>query len=648
MNGLKSLLSFIAIAILALSPAAQNPASKLQNKKSLKERMQERKTRDTVSYEEFAKRAESNFAAKKKEMEKRFVEYRDSVMKSFVAALDNKWVEKDADKAMPKPIDNSIGPQIDDQDLYDKSEPEKPIEDAIKDINPDPKEIVTPKTEPKKDVAPKQAVKKETAPKTEPKKDVAPKQAVKKETAPKTEPKKDVAPKQAVNKEAAPKAEPKKEVVPKAEPKKEAAPKTEPKKDVKPRETVDLAKVGKLPIKEIVEIPSISTNIQPKPFVPVVIPEDVDIDTKFKFTLFGTDMQVAIDDDCKVTMPSQDNRGVAKAIEKITGNDKYGVVLQDCLNLRDEYRLCDWAYLLALTELGNAFYGGECNDATLLTGYLFCMSGYKMRFAFDGNKKLYLLVASEQYITNMPSVPISTDGNRRYYVIGAPNENGMQISFCDFAMPKERALSLWIKEEPKFADVSSPLRQRLANYPTIKFDYKVNRNLLRFYDTYPTPFTEGDMMSKWTYYAQAPMSANAQATVYPALRAAIAGKTQLQAVNILMDFIESFKYGYDDKIWGYDRAFFPDETIYYPYSDCEDHAILLTRLVRDLLGLETALIYYPGHLASAVCFTESVAGDYFNVSGKKFTVCDATIYYSGAGRTMKGMDNKQATVILVK
>ena len=299
MNGLKSLLSFIAIAILALSPAAQNPASKLQNKKSLKERMQERKTRDTVSYEEFAKRAESNFAAKKKEMEKRFVEYRDSVMKSFVAALDNKWVEKDADKAMPKPIDNSIGPQIDDQDLYDKSEPEKPIEDAIKDINPDPKEIVAPKQEPKKDVAPKAEPKKEAAPKTEPKKEVAPK----------------------------------------AEPKKEAAPKTEPKKDVKPRETVDLAKVGKLPIKEIVEIPSISTNIQPKPFVPVVIPEDVDIDTKFKFTLFGTDMQVAIDDDCKVTMPSQDNRGVAKAIEKITGNDKYGVVLQDCLNLRDEYRL---------------------------------------------------------------------------------------------------------------------------------------------------------------------------------------------------------------------------------------------------------------------------------------------------------------------
>ena len=224
----------------------------------------------------------------------------------------------------------------------------------------------------------------------------------------------------------------------------------------------------------------------------------------------------------------------------------------------------------------------------------------------------------------------------------------MQMSICDFALPKEKALSLWIKEEPKFADSPSPLRQRLVNYPSIKFDYKVNKNLLNFYSAYPTPFTDGDNLSKWTYYAQTPMSRNARETLYPALQNAISEKTDLQAVNIIMDFIESFKYGYDSQIWGYDRAFFPDETIYYPMSDCEDHAILLTRLVRDLLGLETALIYYPGHLASAVCFKEQVNGDYFLVDGKRYTICDATIYYAGAGTTMSKMNNNEATVILVK
>ena len=38
------------------------------------------------------------------------------------------------------------------------------------------------------------------------------------------------------------------------------------------------------------------------------------------------------------------------------------------------------------------------------------------------------------------------------------------------------------------------------------------------------------------------------------------------------------EYGYDDEIWGKDRLFFADETIHYPFSDCEDRAILFSRL----------------------------------------------------------------------
>ena len=41
--------------------------------------------------------------------------------------------------------------------------------------------------------------------------------------------------------------------------------------------------------------------------------------------------------------------------------------------------------------------------------------------------------------------------------------------------------------------------------------------------------------------------------------------------------------------------------------NCEDRAILFTRIVRDLLGLKFILIYYPGHLASAVFRTLSAA-----------------------------------------
>ena len=96
---------------------------------------------------------------------------------------------------------------------------------------------------------------------------------------------------------------------------------------------------------------------------------------------------------------------------------------------------------------------------------------------------------------------------------------------------------------------------------------------------------------------------------------------------------------------GHDRAFFAEETLYYPYCDCEDRAILFTRLVRDLLGLKCILVYYPGHLASAVCLKQQVNGDYILLDGDVYTICDPTYIGAPVGITMPEMDNRSAKVI---
>lgn len=127
---------------------------------------------------------------------------------------------------------------------------------------------------------------------------------------------------------------------------------------------------------------------------------------------------------------------------------------------------------------------------------------------------------------------------------------------------------------------------------------------------------------------------------------AVNGKTQLQAVTILLNLAETFPYGYDDQIWGHDRAFWMDESWNYPYSDCEDHAINFTRMVRDIIGLDAVLIFYPGHLSAAIAFTgEQPSGDYVVYAGKKYTVCDATCQYGPVGYTAGGYDNSQAILI---
>ena len=109
----------------------------------------------------------------------------------------------------------------------------------------------------------------------------------------------------------------------------------------------------------------------------------------------------------------------------------------------------------------------------------------------------------------------------------------------------------------------------------------------------------------------------------------------------------AFVYEYDDKVWGDDRAFFAEETLYYPYCDCEDRSILYSKLIRDLLGLNVLLVYYPGHLATAVEFDTEVKGDAIVLDGRRFVVCDPTYIGAPVGLTMPEMDNRTAKVILL-
>ena len=74
----------------------------------------------------------------------------------------------------------------------------------------------------------------------------------------------------------------------------------------------------------------------------------------------------------------------------------------------------------------------------------------------------------------------------------------------------------------------------------------------------------------------------------------------------------------------------------------------MSRLVKDLLELETILVYYPGHLAMGIAFNEDIKGDYISYNGKRFVICDPTYIGAPIGKTMEGMDNSTATVILIK
>jgi hypothetical protein len=137
--------------------------------------------------------------------------------------------------------------------------------------------------------------------------------------------------------------------------------------------------------------------------------------------------------------------------------------------------------------------------------------------------------------------------------------------------------------------------------------------------------------------------------LYPPLKKVISGMSEKEAVEVLLNWVQtSFEYKLDNQVWGGDRAFFAQETLYYPYCDCEDRAILFSRLVRDIVGLDIVLLCYPGHLATAVAFNDNVNGDYLTYKNRRYVVCDPTYINAGVGRTMPGMNNREAQLIALK
>lgn len=153
-------------------------------------------------------------------------------------------------------------------------------------------------------------------------------------------------------------------------------------------------------------------------------------------------------------------------------------------------------------------------------------------------------------------------------------------------------------------------------------------------------------------YPQMVMEGFANSIVSPGLRESLVGqvKEQLgklperQAVDALLAFTQSgFKYETDDKFHGFEKPYFMEETLFYPYCDCEDRAIFYSYLLWNALGVENHLIKYPGHEATAVKLNQQLTSkdmqDYrspskYRFDEKTFYISDPTYIRAQTGQCM--------------
>ena len=392
------------------------------------------------------------------------------------------------------------------------------------------------------------------------------------------------------------------------------------------------------------------------------VPRQVQLPNAYRtITLFGLACKIRIGENCRIKIEDLTPDHVADVMKSFE-QPQFDNMLYDCLKVKRQYRLSDWAYYLMLQKLVDGFYGKDTNEASLALSFLYSQSGYKMRLG-RVDSHLVMLAACHHTIHGKDfTFADYPDTQTRYYLLDG-RRLGSTVHISNAKWPKESSMSLQLTAEQEFALSKTPQRTiRSRKNPDFAFTITSNKNYMDFYDTYPSSCIGENFMTQWQMYAETPLEKGVRDQLYPAMREKLTGLSQVEAVQQILwwtqgyddeemknAYPEYFQYAFDEDIWGTDRAFFGEETLFYPWCDCEDRAILFSHLVRDIVGLDVALVYYPGHLAAAVAFTEPVRGDAYETSdGRRFTVCDPTILGGDVGETMTLVKEKPATLMVLR
>ena len=266
--------------------------------------------------------------------------------------------------------------------------------------------------------------------------------------------------------------------------------------------------------------------------------------------------------------------------------------------------------------------------------------GYDIRIGYNKNK-IFLLIPTN---SNIYSTSYLIIDNRYYYVISFETENldkNLQLFTYEFIYPNSnKKIDLEIIDVPR---INLDITELVLSFNYDNKEYivplKLSTNLIRFYNSYP--------QTDLHIYFKAPIYCQTEESIIKAFKPILKDKSEAESVNMLLRFVQTaFSYKNDFKQFGKEKAMFPDEVLYYRYSDCEDRSILFAHLVDKLLNLKVIGLKYPGHVATAVLLNDSVNGYFIEYNNKKYVICDPTYINADLGYTLPQYKNIHPELVI--
>jgi len=353
---------------------------------------------------------------------------------------------------------------------------------------------------------------------------------------------------------------------------------------------------------------------------------------------YGRQVSFYYDPALKQRLSTNINKEAVSDYWSVLSRADYEGLLKQLSKQKKSLQLNDWAYASLINKLAVAINNNRRNESALLSWFLLAKSGYKARIAYT-DTSIYLLVPSKH---EMFDVTYFTFSGIRYYAVefdGGKQKLGQVYTYDGEYPDTTKAFDMQVTSVVASNDKDE--RRHLSfEFEGKKYniDVSYDRGRVKFFRTYP-------QLNLNLYFASGVYKVTAT-PLQQQLAGYMKGMSEQQAVNFLLRFVQtSLKYETDAQQFGEENYLFPEETLFYPYSDCEDRAILFAWLVKSLLNLDVVGLDYPGHVAAAVHFTEEVTGDSVNYNGKRYVVTDPTYINASTGMTMPDFKQYKPAVI---
>ena len=380
-------------------------------------------------------------------------------------------------------------------------------------------------------------------------------------------------------------------------------------------------------------------------------PAPVATGTEIKLNFYGREVPLHVSQKLKAKSKGVEEKDVAEYFSNIAKNREETKALWDELTIVVNYfGLNEWGYFCLLRSLSEKMFT-NINDRVLFCFYMLRNEGnFKTRVARGKNSgNLTLLIALDNskqvYSYTFFSFADNANGSKKvkYYTVyggGKAKEPVYSYNFCkQDTDKKEMQLDFTKNLNMGKCDVQRTLQ--LTKNREITLPY--NKAHMAYLNDVP--------MTVFPIYFVNPIAIEAQKVLQDNFNEMRDQYTTVQFIQMLLHFVQTgFDYKTDDDQFGYEKYFYPEEVIGYPYCDCEDRSAMFAWLVQKYTNAKVIGLQYEGHVATAVWFGDDVnlKGDGFMYGGKKYYVCDPTYINASIGMTMPQFKGKTPKIIKLR